>query len=191
MVNNRIFFKNQFGIGKKTGVQSSDSVLTIDTSEPIRGSVIIMVLQLIILLVFTDLIYILINVFLMRVYYLKLTLPFDLHHKILLLLAFLHIVKSIVQIYSILVIVFRWIGRSYYIVDKKLIKRQGLFSVKEKIFDLNNIRSVTVNQSFLGKLLQFGDVVIETSASGGYMDKIILAAISNPQRFESRLRQCF
>lgn len=160
-------------------------------SEPIRGSVIVMVWQLIIFLIFTDLVYTLINAFLMRVYFLQLPLPFDLHHKIFLLLAILHIFKSILQIFVIVTIVMHWIGKSYYIVEKHLIKRQGVFSIKEKTYDLGNIRSVAVNQSFLGKFFHFGDVVIETSASGGYMDKILVSEIANPENFEAKLRHCF
>lgn len=160
-------------------------------TEPIRGSVIIMVWQLVIFLIFTDIIYTLINSFLMRVYFLQLSLPFDLHHKIFLLLLFLHITKSVFQIFFVITIVFYWIGRSYNIVEKHLIKRQGIFSVKVKIYDLGNIRSVTVNQSVLGKFFHFGDVVIETSAAGGYMDKILVSGIANPENFEAKLRHYF
>ena len=160
-------------------------------TEPIRGSVIIMVWQLVIFLIFTDIIYTVINSFLMRVYFLQLTLPFDLHHKIFLLLLFLHIAKSVIQIFFVITIVFYWISKSYYVVEKHLIKRQGIFSVKEKIYDLGNIRSITVNQSFLGRFFHFGDIVIETSAAGGYMDKILVSGISNPENFEAKLRHYF
>lgn len=160
-------------------------------SEPIRGSVIVMVWQLVIFLIFTDLVYTLTNTLLMRVYFLQLTLPFDLHHKIFLLLAILHIFKSILQIFFIVTIVMHWIGKSYYIAEKHLIKREGIFSIREKIYDLNNIRSVTVNQSFLGKFFHFGDVLIETSAAGGYMDKILVSGIAKPENFEAKLRHYF
>lgn len=159
--------------------------------ESVRGSVIVMVWQLILFLIFTDTVYTLINTFLMRVYFLKFVLPFDLHHKIFLLLALLHIGKSVAQIGFIITIVLHWIGRSYYIVEKHLVKRQGVFSIKEKTYDLGNIRSVTVKRSLLGKLLHFGDVVIETSASGGYMDKIVVTGIANPENFEAKLRHYF
>ncbi len=176
----------------KNGKANDSYVPTVTpTIELIRGSVVVMVWQLVIFLIFTDAIYTLINTFLLQVYFLQLTLPFDLHHKILLLLTLLHIGKSIIQIGFVVIIVTHWVGRSYYIIEKHLIKRQGLFSIKEKIYDLGNIRSVTVNQSFLGKLLHFGDVVIETSASGGYMDKIFVTGIANPENFETKLRHCF
>lgn len=127
----------------------------------------------------------------MKVYFLQLTLPFDLHHKIFLLLAFLHVGKSVLQIFFITTVILRWNGKSYQISRKQLIKREGTFTIKEKIFDLNNIRSVTVHQSFLGKFFHFGDVVIETSASGGYHDKISITGIANPENVEAKLRHCF
>lgn len=159
--------------------------------EPLRGSVVVLIWQLVIFLIFTDAFYVIINTFLMRAYFLKLTLPFDLHHMIVLLLAIVHIIKSIFQIFFIVATVLNWIGKSFYLVEKHLIKHQGLISKKEKIYDLNNIRSVTVKQTLLGKLLHFGDVVVETSASGGYKDKILIGGIANPEKFEEKLRHYF
>ena len=160
-------------------------------TDPIRTSIAIIVLHLIVLLLATDLIYTGINAILLRVFFLNLTLPLDIHKFILLLLFILHITKTIFHITLTLVIVIRWINRTYQIEEKQLIKKEGLFSISEKIFDLNNIRSVTVRQSFLGKLFHFGDVTIETSASGGYMDKIVVSGIANPEIFETNLRRCF
>ena len=158
---------------------------------PIRTSITIIVLHLIVLLLATDLIYTAINAILLRIFFLKFALPFDLHKFILLFLFILHITKTIFHIALTLFIVFRWVNRTYQIDEKQLIKKEGLFSISEKIFDLNNIRSITVHQSFLGKLFHFGDVTIETSASGGYQNKIIVSGIANPEIFETNLRNCF
>src|SRR3989338_6749246 len=180
----------------QNGEQANNSGVTIDQPtwqlpvEPLRGSVVVLIWQLVIFLLLTDAIYVIINTFLMRAYFLKLTLPFELHHMIILLLAFLHIIKSIFQIFFIVVTVLNWIGKSFYIVEKHLIKHQGIMSKKEKIYDLNNIRSVTVKQTLLGKLFHFGDVIIETSASGGYKDKIFVSGIADPDNFEAKLRHC-
>ena len=159
--------------------------------EPTRGSIAVLVLQLLVLFIGTDLLYVILNFFLMKVYFLELSLILDLHRNIILLLAALHIGKSIVQIGFLLAIVLRWVGKSYFITEKHLIKHDGVITVTEKIYDLDNVRSVTVHQSTLGKLLHYGDVVIETSASGGYMDQIVLVGVSNPERFEDRIRHRF
>lgn len=159
--------------------------------EPIRASVAILAIQLVSLLIFTDVVYSVINFFLMKVYFLQGILPFDTHRYIVLILAILHIGKSIFQVIFVLKFVMKWIGDSYFIAEAHLVKRSGIMSVIEKTYDLDNVRSVTVNQGVLGKLFHFGDVVIETSASGGYMDQIILNGLANPEQFEHKIRGHF
>ncbi len=159
--------------------------------EPIRASVAILAIQLVSLLIFTDLVYSIINFFLMKVYFLQGVLPFDTHRYIVFILAILHIGKSIFQVIFVLKFVMKWMGDSYFISEAHLVKRSGIMSVIEKTYDLDNVRSVTVNQGVLGKLFHFGDVVIETSASGGYMDQIILNGLANPEQFEHKIRGHF
>lgn len=159
--------------------------------EPIRASVATLAIQLVSLLIFTDLVYSIINFFLMKIYFLQGVLPFDTHRYIVFILAMLHIGKSIFQVVFVLKFVMKWIGNSYFIAEAHLVKRSGIMSVIEKTYDLDNVRSVTVNQGVLGKLFHFGDVVIETSASGGYMDQITLAGVANPEQFEHKIRGHF
>lgn len=159
--------------------------------EPIRASVATLAIQLVSLLIFTDLVYSVINFFLMKIYFLQGVLPFDTHRYIVFILAMLHIGKSIFQVIFVLKFVMKWIGNSYFIAEAHLVKRSGIMSVIEKTYDLDNVRSVTVNQGILGKLFHFGDVVIETSASGGYMDQIILTGVANPEQFEHKIRGHF
>ncbi|EKE06311.1 MAG: hypothetical protein ACD_19C00017G0011 [uncultured bacterium] len=54
-----------------------------DNIEPVRASVTTLVIQIITLLIFTDLAYVFINYFLMRIYFLQTTLPFDSHRYII------------------------------------------------------------------------------------------------------------
>ncbi len=159
--------------------------------EPIRASVATLAIQLVSLLIFTDLVYSIINFFLMKVYFLQGVLPFDTHRYIVFILAALHIGKSIFQVIFVLKFVMKWISESYFIAEAHLVKRSGIMNMIEKTYDLDNVRSITVNQSVLGKLFHFGDVLIETSASGGYMDQIILAGVSNPEQFEHKIGRHF
>ncbi len=84
-----------------------------------------------------------------------------------------------------------WLGSSYFVADTHLVKRNGVFNIIEKIYDLDNIRSVSVHQGVIGKLFHFGDVIIEISASGGYMDQIILVGLDSPEKFEHKIRRHF
>lgn len=170
-----------------------DNTITkdIEDIEPSRASIAVLVTQLIILFIVTDLIYVIANYFLMKIYFFQVPQLFDLHKYIVFILAGLHIGKSFFQIFSIIQIVMRWLGSSYIVSDKHLVKRDGIFNIVEKTYDLDNIRSVTVHQGMLGKLFHFGDVVIETSASGGYMDQITLVGLDDPQKFEHKIRHYF
>ncbi|EKE06310.1 MAG: hypothetical protein ACD_19C00017G0010 [uncultured bacterium] len=83
----------------------------------------------------------------------------------------------------------KWLGNSYFITDTCVVKRDGIFNVVEKTYDLKDIRSVIVHQNIIGKLFHFGDIVIETSASGGYKDEIVLNGFDEPQEIEHKVRQ--
>lgn len=157
--------------------------------EPVRGSVITLIIRIIILLVFTDLLYLFVNYFLMKIYFLQIALAFDIHKYVIFILATLHILKSIFQVYFMIKIIMNWLGNSYFITDKQFIKRDGIFNVVEKTYDIGNIRSIIVSQGVIGKLFHFGDVVIETSASGGYKEKIRLTGINEPQKVEYEIHQ--
>lgn len=154
---------------------------------PIKRSIIVLSLQIIILLITTDTFYALINYFFLKVHFLGLTLPFDLHHYTILILYFAHILKSLIQIFFILQLIFKWKGQSYYIINEHLVKREGIFTITEKNYDLKNIKSVTIHQSILGKIFHFGNVVLEISASGGYKEKLTILFVSNPQIYEGLL----
>ena len=151
----------------------------------------LLIFQLTMFLLITDGLYAFLNFSLLRIYFLKLTLPFNIHHFVVLLLAFIHVFKSVIQIFFIISTILHWRGKSFFLTEKHLVKHQGIFSIQEKVYDLNNIRSVTIKQSFLGKIFHFRDVIIETSASGGYKNKILVAGIADPENFEAKLRHCF
>lgn len=157
--------------------------------EPVRASVTTLSIQIITLLIFTDLAYVFINYFLMKTYFQQTILPFDSHKYIILILAGIHVAKSIFQVFTIVKVVIKWLGNSYFVTDTCVVKRDGIFNVVEKTYDLKDIRSVTVHQNIIGKLFHFGDIVIETSASGGYKDEIVLNGFDEPQEIEHKVRQ--
>lgn len=80
-----------------------------------------------------------------------------------------------------------WASTLYFIDQNQLFKRTGILSVTEQAYELANIRSVKVHQSPIEKIFHFGNIEIETSASGGYMEKVTLQEISDPQKYERKL----
>lgn len=161
------------------------------TTEPVRGSLVLFVFKITMILVFTNLIYMTLNYVLLQAFFLNHDLPFNLHDRTPYILTILHIATTALQIWGISTVSFHWIGKSYQVTKKHLVQREGIINCIEKIYDLNNVRSVTINQSFLGRWFRFGDILIETSAPGLYEEKISLTGVANPQRFADRIQHCF
>lgn len=82
-------------------------------------------------------------------------------------------------------------GNSYQITNRHLIHSMGIMNCTEKIYDLNIIRSISIEQSWIGKIFKYGTVNIEISASGGYTDQVTLFGVPNPQQYENMLRKHF
>lgn len=155
--------------------------------EPIRGSIIIMVAKLATGLVLFDLLY-------LGAYYLLtlgFELPFDLHHHVFFLLLITFFLKLLMQLFLILNVTLSWANSAYYLAGKHLIRRRGILHVEEDVFHFDNIRSISVNQSFFGKIFNYGDILLKTSASGGYQGDVVMTEIANPKKYEEILREYF
>lgn len=176
---------------KTEGQQDSDFNPQVAITEPIRESLVLFVIKITTVLIVTDLIYAILNFILLRAFFLNHELPFQMHSSAPYILTFLHLVKTTFQVWGISAIVLRWVGSSYHITDKHLVRREGIMNCIEKIYDLDIVRSVSIHQSWLGKIFRYGTVNIEISASGGYTDQVTLFGVSNPQQYEKMLRRHF
>lgn len=153
---------------------------------PIRGSYTIYVAKLLLALVLFELIYTVIFYFLTLGY----PLPFDLHHHISIVIFVFEILKVFIQVFLILYVTLSWTNSIYYISGKHLIKRTGILSTEEDIYEFDTVRSVAVNQTFLGRLLHYGDIALKTSASGGYQVIVTITGIQNPHKYEQMIKEC-
>lgn len=160
-------------------------------TEPIRESLVVFILKIASVLIVTDVVYAVLNFVLLRAFFLNHELPFRMHEAAPYLLTLLHLGKTTLQVWGISAIVFRWVGNSYHITDKHLVRREGIMNCVEKIYDLDIVRSVSIQQSWLGKIFRYGTVIIEISASGGYTDQVTLFGVTNPQQYERMLRRHF
>lgn len=155
--------------------------------EAIRGSTFLLTIKIIAILFAIELIYAGID----YVLSIGLAVPFDLHHHVSLLLLALDVIKVFIQIVMVVGTTLTWANTLYYITDKHIVKRVGMVQTKENIYHFDNIRSISVDQSILGKLFNYGDITIKTSASGGYQGDIILFQIDNPHKYKTILKNIF
>lgn len=155
--------------------------------QQIRSSISILAMKLLLLLFLFEVIY----AILFYVLTLAFNLPLEWHHHSSIILLVINGFKIIVEFFFILYLFFQWEGISYFITKKHIIKRVGIFNSKEEIFHFENIRTITVKQSFLGKILHYGDIELKTSASGGYQEELVLVAINDPYKYEAHLKTLF
>lgn len=160
---------------------------SLDKLDVMNEGVFILGFKLFVILFLMDIFYVFIDIFLLQANF-----PYDYYHHINLLLLFFHAIKSLIQIFLIFVVVFRWLYHKYYIdcLEKKLIELKGFFYTDEKLIDLKNIREIRINQSILGKLFRYGDIILNATASGGYQEKITLKRIQDPHRNMDLIKSC-
>jgi uncharacterized membrane protein YdbT with pleckstrin-like domain len=157
------------------------------TNEPIRGSIVVLALKLLVALLLFDLLYSGLYIGANIIF----QLPFDWHHHVSIILIFLQFVKILTQVYLVLFLVITWASSSYLLTKNHVIRLSGLMSTKEDVFHFDNIRSISVTQSLFGKHFNYGDITLKTSASGGYQGDIVLSGIHNPEKYKKLLEQRF
>ena len=157
--------------------------------EPIRESFVLFIIKIASIIIVIDMVYAALNFILLRAFFLNHDLPFNIHDLTAYILTLLHLAKTLIQVWGILSIVFRWVGNSFHITDKHLVHHEGIINCIEKIYDLDIIRSISIKQSWFGKIFKYGTVNIEISASGGYTDQVTLRGVNNPGQYEKMLRK--
>lgn len=102
-------------------------------------------------------------------------------------LLFLLIIMGI-QMALVLFIVFQWQNHSYYLTTNYIQENRGILTKTDKMYDLKNVRNVSVRQGPLGRLLNYGDLIVESSAPE-FHEVLILTGIPEPHQHEAFLRQ--
>jgi uncharacterized membrane protein YdbT with pleckstrin-like domain len=101
----------------------------------------------------------------------------------LLALWVLHTAKIVLELYLLFTIVLTWAHTRYYLDEHHLVIYRGIFQVQEHIYELQGVRSVDHQESWIGKLLGYGDITLIFGASG-YKEEIKLLGISHSRKYE-------
>lgn len=159
---------------------------SLNSHEPIHGSVFLLAFKLFVILFLSDAVYLLIDRSLFE------GLQMDTYHNLVLLLTGLYIFKSLVQITLVLWVVFHWLYHKYHIdyAQKKLYEYKGILHSKEHMSDLKNVRDVSMEQTIFGKIFNYGNIVLTISASGGYAEKVRMKTIQEPKLYVDFLEAC-
>lgn len=79
-------------------------------------------------------------------------------------------------------IVMNWVFHRYFIdtENKRLYEENGFFRISERMHDLSQMNSITLNQSFFGRMFRYGSIEITVNGFGSFQDTVTLKNISNP-----------
>jgi uncharacterized membrane protein YdbT with pleckstrin-like domain len=88
---------------------------------------------------------------------------------------------AIIVLISMLIDIVRWSREAYYVTNRRVIHVSGVFNKKVLDSSLSKINDVILNQSWLGRLLNFGTIKILTAT-----DEVVnlLDRINNPIGFK-------
>ena len=75
-----------------------------------------------------------------------------------------------------------WRGREYILTNRRVVRQEGVFSIYSFDSPLDKINNVYHNQSFMGRLLKYGDVGLETASEQG---TTTFNFLSNPLNFKN------
>ncbi|AGB05199.1 putative membrane protein [Aciduliprofundum sp. MAR08-339] len=86
----------------------------------------------------------------------------------------------------ILRIVIKWISTEYAITNKRVYSRHGWISRKISETTFDKITDISISQGVWGRLLNYGDVLVNTAGSLGY--EIKFEGVSDPKYIEVKIR---
>lgn len=153
------------------------------SSHHIRGSVLLLVLRIAGILLLIETIYAL---FLWIA--LNSNVASDYYNVVLSTLLVSHFIKFIFELGAVGVAIFPWAITQYYLSQHQLIKYVGFLHTDEKFYELGDIRSIELEQSWLGKLVNYGTITINFSSSG-FHEVVRMNGIYEPKKYERILRQ--
>ncbi len=87
----------------------------------------------------------------------------------------------VVDVYLTINRVLNWKTYYYVIKPKAVLVKSGILHKREKLYTLNQIDTITVVQSFMGRRFGYGDVKIYSPT---LVDRLILHNIPNPKDIE-------
>lgn len=91
---------------------------------------------------------------------------------------------SLAELILVCIIVLNWANEVWEIRQGILFHRRGIFKLIEDTYSLKNIGSVTISQSFLGRLLNYGTIVVYSPI---LKQEFFITNIENPKKFVKTL----
>lgn len=82
-------------------------------------------------------------------------------------------------------LVAQWANEGYFLKENELIVRRGIIAKTETAYPYANMQSVTLQQGFIGRLFNYGQISIFIPTLG---KDILFSEISNPKEFTEKIK---
>ena len=82
--------------------------------------------------------------------------------------------------------VFRILTTEIAITDRRVMSKTGLVNTDVKVTPLDKVNNVNVKQSFIGNMLDYGDIEV-TTATAEESDNHLIAGLSHADKFRNTL----
>jgi uncharacterized membrane protein YdbT with pleckstrin-like domain len=156
----------------------SETNQNVEVARPIRRSVIILAVRIFLVLFVGDTIYAGLLLVSVLGY-----VPAEWTNSYAIFLWVVYTLKYLLLTYLIIRLVVDWLSTLYYVAGGHLVRQRGVLHTTESVFQLENIDSAVMSQSWLGRLLNFGDVTVEFTIAR-QKETVMLYAINDPRRYE-------
>lgn len=93
---------------------------------------------------------------------------------------------QLLNIYLILFNVFWWVGEYYILNPKEVIMKRGIANTISVTYELANLQSMTIEQSFVERILGYGHIHLFNPV---LKEEVILSSIQNPQKYADIIQQ--
>lgn len=93
---------------------------------------------------------------------------------------------QIVNLYFLVVVVLSWVNEYYILNPKEVVIKRGLLSSKSTTYEFANLQSMTIQQSFWGRLFNYGTIKLYNPVLRA---DVYLINIPNPQKSGSIIQQ--
>lgn len=110
------------------------------------------------------------------------------HNAYIGILLLAHTFKYVVITITVVKLFANWAGRAYYLTDHHLIERLGLVNTTESTYELTQVESVIVQQTWLGRRFNYGTIKVKLSGGKKQTD-LLLRDIHNPERYKDYFDQ--
>jgi uncharacterized membrane protein YdbT with pleckstrin-like domain len=97
-----------------------------------------------------------------------------------------YLILMIIQFIISAYLIAKWYNKYHFVEDNFIVYRSGIFFPKEKHFRLSPMTSISLNQSFFGKVFKYGTIIIENQ--NDKEGRMALNAVANPEEFIASLK---